>query len=349
MKLFIRNEKIRLREQVADRIRELIVREDLQPGDTLPIYLDLRKKFDVSVVTLKRSMDILAAEGLVRRVRGRGTFLVKPVPPESQRISQIGVVFYGSRRLLFTQAYLMEIFQGVLLRADEIGADLRIFSLVSGQTVLTPEQVLTDGVQGVILLGIVNQDCVVHFAAEGVPTVVLDYCTDAAPLDYLMCENAEAVRRTVQHLVDLGHKRIDYVDGWTTDPLAGEVLYFESPDVRERRTSYERAMASAGLISSQARQPRHRSMWRRAPAVSTDVGFGIPRRRAGVRRRSDPTISESPAWQGTRTNPVRAMPASPRWRIFRGGALASCRRRSAETRPSPACRPGDRWGLPRPK
>jgi len=60
--------------QIADSLREDIGTV-YAPGDTLPTETDLEQRFGVSRITIRRAVAELAAEGLVTRRQGRGTFV----------------------------------------------------------------------------------------------------------------------------------------------------------------------------------------------------------------------------------------------------------------------------------
>jgi LacI family transcriptional regulator len=110
-------------------------------------------------------------------------------------------------------------------------------------------------VDGVLLLCMENDEYLRAFAGWGTPGVVVDYRPDAAPLDCLVCDNAGGVRRAMEYLAGLGHRRIAYVDS----PQQGLVRYRYdlnhpllsrlSSDRVERRTAFQEALATLGLGS----------------------------------------------------------------------------------------------------
>ena len=57
-------------EQVADRLRQLIVTEELVRGERLPNELQLADDFGVSRATVREALRLLAAQSLIRRERG---------------------------------------------------------------------------------------------------------------------------------------------------------------------------------------------------------------------------------------------------------------------------------------
>lgn len=65
--------------QIADRVRDLIDRDELIPGDKLPSEAALMRRFRVTRTTVRRAISALAAEGRVRTERGVGAFVKEVV------------------------------------------------------------------------------------------------------------------------------------------------------------------------------------------------------------------------------------------------------------------------------
>jgi GntR family transcriptional regulator len=64
--------------QLARILHGWIMSGELRPGDRLPPEAELCDRFALSRMTVRRSISMLAEKGLVRRERGRGTFIVGP-------------------------------------------------------------------------------------------------------------------------------------------------------------------------------------------------------------------------------------------------------------------------------
>src|SRR5918912_3041303 len=64
-------------EEVISRLREMIHRGELRPGDRLPPERDLAKLLGVSRPTLRAGIHSLAAVGILQSRQGAGTFVVK--------------------------------------------------------------------------------------------------------------------------------------------------------------------------------------------------------------------------------------------------------------------------------
>lgn len=62
-------------EQIASQIKGLILSGELKVGDPLPSMRALAQDLRVSIITTKRSYEILETEGLIESYTGRGSFV----------------------------------------------------------------------------------------------------------------------------------------------------------------------------------------------------------------------------------------------------------------------------------
>ena len=68
-------ESVRVFEQATEQIRELIQNGSLTPGQKLPSEAELSKELSVSRSSVRESIRVLEAEGLVEVKRGSGTYI----------------------------------------------------------------------------------------------------------------------------------------------------------------------------------------------------------------------------------------------------------------------------------
>lgn len=64
--------------QLADILREAIQRGDYRPGRSIPSETALVQEYGVARLTARKAVRVLAAEGLVRVVQGRGVYVIDP-------------------------------------------------------------------------------------------------------------------------------------------------------------------------------------------------------------------------------------------------------------------------------
>jgi DNA-binding GntR family transcriptional regulator len=88
---------ITLYEKTIDYVRKLITDRELIPGDRLPSEIEIAGMAGVSLMTVRRAMSELAAEGTLQRVQGRGTFV------RSNRIQTESTIIGGLKQTLALQ------------------------------------------------------------------------------------------------------------------------------------------------------------------------------------------------------------------------------------------------------
>lgn len=66
--------------QIQEQLREAIQFGDLKPGDALPNEQDFATELGISRMTVRHALTELAREGLIRRERGRGSFVERQRP-----------------------------------------------------------------------------------------------------------------------------------------------------------------------------------------------------------------------------------------------------------------------------
>jgi GntR family transcriptional regulator len=64
--------------QLREALRTEIAERGLRPGDRLPTEAELEERYGVSRSTIRQAVGDLEAEGLLRRVQGKGTFVGTP-------------------------------------------------------------------------------------------------------------------------------------------------------------------------------------------------------------------------------------------------------------------------------
>lgn len=119
-----RNSARRLGDQVYDTLRERIDDGQWRAGQMLPTELQLAAEFEVSRQTIRGGIGRLAEEGLVSRVRGKGTF-VRSVP--TRYVKQVGSV-----------ADLIHLAEDSVLRVIE--PLRRVHNVVAGERLANDEQ-----------------------------------------------------------------------------------------------------------------------------------------------------------------------------------------------------------------
>ncbi|MBI1882257.1 MAG: FadR family transcriptional regulator [Chloroflexi bacterium] len=72
-------------EQIAERLVDYIIVENLKPGDLLPSTAKLAEDFGVSRPVVREALKALVGQGIIETINGKGA-LVKPLDSESLRL-----------------------------------------------------------------------------------------------------------------------------------------------------------------------------------------------------------------------------------------------------------------------
>ena len=199
------------------KLKAAILSGEYPPGSKFPREVEFAANLGVAFVTLRSALKKLEEDGLITRLRSRGTFVNDPVSPHSageKNKRKILLVVRGENRLenITVNVFNRQLAFGVFSQAAYHGmtADLKIFS---------PESTWEDeasyarnnGYSAIILdrhsqrmldtipFGKIEFPVVlVNREMEGVPSVVCNYVT--------------AIRMAIQRLRELGHRNILLLD-----------------------------------------------------------------------------------------------------------------------------------------
>lgn len=245
-----------LHKQLTTSFRNRILDGRLPAGTRLPADHELAAEYQLSRDTVRQALAILADEGLIERIQGRGTFVrqvaaastpaaVAPVAVAvAQEQKQIGLLFSSSLR---DNTNLLQ--QDILVGAEQ-AARLHGYSVSICYTEGGKEQQAQDiarmsanHIAGLIICplnNIADTEVIRQLQAAHFPLVFVDrYLPDLA-VDYVGSDNRAGGFRGTEHLIILGHRRIGYIF------LEEENLETTS-SVRERWQGYSEALHKYGV------------------------------------------------------------------------------------------------------
>jgi DNA-binding LacI/PurR family transcriptional regulator len=247
--------------QLAEQLRRHIQRGELQPGDRLWSESELCDRFGVSRGTVREALDVLASEGLLQRIAGKGTFIAEPSRARQSKL--LGMIVPYLRDSLTTD--MLRGAESVLHRA---GYSL-IFCHSDGNLEVERaqfERLQAEGVSGIILFPLSEEGEAAlarQYFAPDFPLVTIDRRLPGIQTDVVLADNRGGAYLAVRHLVSAGHTRIACI---------------AAPDrpssVQDRITGYEQALREAGILPlaavSLALRPGQPSGSSVAPEYSAD-------------------------------------------------------------------------------
>lgn len=244
-----------LHKQLASIIRAAIAEGHYKPGDRIEPGREFARRVNVSHPTVTRAFQELAAEGLVVRRVGSGTFVAAHVARRETERAVIGVFHYDcfgeffERMLRGIEAACesTDIVHCPLFPEDYLGRDgKRLFADLRDR-----------GIHGMVACPSLTIDCpgikeggegftadeahrfVLRQLMRKMPLVLMDVCLPGIECDAVMTDNEEAAYQLARHLLDLGHRRIAFV--------THSVQYPCTSSIQDRISGMRRALGEASL------------------------------------------------------------------------------------------------------
>ena len=247
--------------EVAKRLAEQIRLGEF-PRGRLPTELELKRQHDVSIVTVRKAIEVLVKEGLVERRQGSGTFIRNwKTPKVGSRFKKTGLIDYipcaGSE-------YVPGSFYNFLMQSVQAETLQREYNCVISPPDLKriPAPVLSKRVDGIMLAGnyyphditqdipsaweeipsTVRQDndhYVYQLACSGLPLVAIANYTRHAEVHAVRADFDTGFHAAIDCLKVHGHKQIAYVGGddrW--------------PEFQVRSASFLQQLENHGLTKS---------------------------------------------------------------------------------------------------
>lgn len=204
--------KVTKHQQLSEVLRRELVRGDLKPGDAMPSQNVLAEQHNVSVTTVREALSALAEQGFIERIQGKGTFvkqfdLHRPVA----RARQIGLV--SAHLELPYHAEFTHWIESTI-RDNNFSLVLNSWSHFSDDSRASIRRLLRE-MDGVIV-GPIDDAKMLAYILDGEPAPN-NLVTFAAPepvdSHYVTVMMSIGVIEAVEHLVDLGHRRIGLLTG----------------------------------------------------------------------------------------------------------------------------------------
>ncbi|MFA0766280.1 MAG: hypothetical protein BDTLLHRC_001233 [Candidatus Fervidibacter sp.] len=201
-------------EQVKNIIRQFIAENGLGVGAPLPSEREWAQRLRVSQMTVHRALKELEREGVITRLVGKGTFVLKTSPAPAPRHSLVLVFPLAEVATLTTQnIYYGPILQGILSALAETGCLVQFWSLGFDRLKEIPPEALTSRALLVFAPFEDARPVLDEWWATGVPFVVIGASWQDAPFPCVDTDNFAAAQQVVDFLVGMGHRHIALLAG----------------------------------------------------------------------------------------------------------------------------------------
>lgn len=230
--------------QIHHQLQQRILGGEWSYGAMLPSENDLCAEYAIARGTIRQVLAELEKESLIRRERGRGTFIAHL--PRAKTIPGL-----DGRMISFIVPYVRDSFVPTILLGVESAARASGYGVLFNHVENNPEKqedalrlALQQGVAGIILYPVNSTDIgpvLRELVQRQVPLVLVDRYLRGLPTSYVTSDNFGGGLRATQHLLSLGHRRIAFLS------------WFDSAITMEhRREGCHRALVEAGIEADPA-------------------------------------------------------------------------------------------------
>jgi len=193
---------------VANTLRNEIARGEWEVGSKIPSDQELSRRFGVAYMTARQAVSSLVESGLVRRVTGSGTYVVRlePLTERAPEPAARYVLLTAGVRHVLDPYYYPEILTGF----EEEMPDVAIFDF---RTAISEELVGDNSRVACVLTGEHEILYANLLRDRGLQVLALNRYVGRRAIPYVALDNVAGAEEAVDHLVELGHRRIAFIRG----------------------------------------------------------------------------------------------------------------------------------------
>lgn len=239
--------------KVYEDLKNKIEKGELAPGSRMQSNEELCRSYEVSAITVKRAMQMLVGENLIRRIPRKGSFVTEESDRQKKSSEPYGADGYRSfseknQNLIgVILEYAMPSFGINLMfeldkaiKAQGYRMLLRFSYADRDREIEEIEFLMSMGIQGLIILpchGFYYNTLLLKLVFEGFPVVVLDKKMEGIQVPCIRTDNTDAVFRLVDYLYEKGERRI----GMITVDDAGTIT------LKERKKAFRERISQLNL------------------------------------------------------------------------------------------------------
>ena len=191
------------------------------PGDRLPTEVELADQLGVSRETVRRAAETLQREGLLVKIRRKGTFTHFPKLSFQIKVTESTLIGYLQAIYAAAQGQSEAVtpaISGLMLQGALEEAAKHRFELIVRQA---PHMQMGEAFQhlhqnarlrGVIFASYGEEKLLRRVAGLGLPIVLVDHDLPLPQINSVRDDSFEGARQAVKHLADLGHRRIAFAN-----------------------------------------------------------------------------------------------------------------------------------------
>ncbi|MDK2807346.1 MAG: GntR family transcriptional regulator, arabinose operon transcriptional repressor [Clostridiales bacterium] len=212
-------------ERIYQELLKEIKEKKYLPGDKLPSEKELAQAYEVSRITTKKAMELLAEKHYIERCPGRGSFVNERIDDileadKESEIKQMSKEYQGRMIGVIFDSFGSD-FGSELLRSIEQECRRQTYDMMFKCSYGSIEEenkainsALGVGVEGLILMcaqGEVYNSTILRLALNGFPMVLVDRQMKGISIPCVKTDNYSAAHELTEILIGNGHKKMCFV------------------------------------------------------------------------------------------------------------------------------------------
>ncbi|WP_405113321.1 GntR family transcriptional regulator [Paenibacillus sp. FSL K6-1217] len=225
-------------QMVKEYVLSQIENQEFTMDERIPSESEFSRLLDVSSITVRKALSELVNEGVIYRVRGKGSFVASQAAIPDKNSNLVAFVISGID--LYDSSY-MQIMRGIQSLLGKHGCKLIIEFVENDfeqERELVLELIQTE-LRGILIYSSnpeAAKDYLREIRKKAIPFVMLDRSPSGYPVNVVTCNNHDGAYEAVEYLIKQGHRHIGFA----------AYDYHLSPEV-DRYNGYRNAMSDASL------------------------------------------------------------------------------------------------------
>ena len=192
--------------QLAEQLRARIASGELQTGDRLPSFAEMRERYGAAQKTVDKVFSLLEQEGLLVREPNRGTFVTGLTESVAEirgpsRSVQSGLIGLSGWGFLYTESsYWARILNGMRSAARRHGMELLLLDQNSASG--------WEKADGVVICDLSAFRILRHLPS---PQPCVSLLVEVPGVASVCADDFDGARQATEHLLELGHTRIGFL------------------------------------------------------------------------------------------------------------------------------------------
>lgn len=240
-----------LYEKIYNDVVEGIRINQYPPGSRLPSEKELSEQYNVSRITSKKALEMLADQNLIIRMPGKGSYVLEETKDKEEQ-QPAGISPRGQGRTIgvimdaFGASYGYQLLLGIERECNKHRLNCILKCTYGSQKAENEaiDELLSIGVSGIIIMCVHGENYneqVLKLTVENFPIVLIDRQLKGIPIPYVGTDNYKAARELTEWLFHHGHTNICFVTHAST----------QTPTILERKSGFVDCHLEHNIITNE--------------------------------------------------------------------------------------------------